>query len=110
VLDLLLMEDFDGVEELRRQALQTTVVGVCDCGCPTIYLCVAQGATPAPIQSRLAPVEARVSPQSDEPPGEVILFLKDGWLDSLEYVFYTDLPPSDWPSASRLGVVGNPRR
>ncbi|GAA4608071.1 hypothetical protein BJY16_006655 [Actinoplanes octamycinicus] len=36
VLDALLAVDFEGVEELRRQAAGALVVGTCACGCPSI--------------------------------------------------------------------------
>ncbi len=36
VLNALLSADFDGVEDLRRQATDVAVVGVCGCGCPSI--------------------------------------------------------------------------
>ena len=36
VLDALLLAEFDGVEDLRRQAKTALVVGECGCGCPSI--------------------------------------------------------------------------
>ncbi|WIM92522.1 hypothetical protein ACTOB_004465 [Actinoplanes oblitus] len=36
VLDALLAVDFEGVEELRRQAAEAQVVGACGCGCPSV--------------------------------------------------------------------------
>lgn len=36
VLEALLAVDFDGAESLRRQAANVVVVGMCDCGCPSI--------------------------------------------------------------------------
>jgi hypothetical protein len=36
VLEALLAVDCEGVEELRRQAADVVVVGVCSCGCPSI--------------------------------------------------------------------------
>jgi len=36
VLQMMLSPDFDGVEDLRRQAVEVAVVGGCDCGCPSI--------------------------------------------------------------------------
>jgi hypothetical protein len=36
VLDALLSVEFDGVEDLRRQAKTAVVVGECGCGCPSI--------------------------------------------------------------------------
>lgn len=109
VLDLLLEGSFDGVEELRVQAATAFVSGRCGCGCPTVYVTVAPDTPPAPIASRLVPVAARVSPLTDEPPGEIILFLDDGRLTSMEYVFYSDQPPTHWPATERLSIVFLPR-
>ncbi|MEU4807142.1 hypothetical protein [Actinosynnema sp. NPDC023587] len=36
VLDALLAVEFEGVEDLRRQAAAVVVAGTCDCGCPSI--------------------------------------------------------------------------
>jgi hypothetical protein len=42
--------------------------------------------------------------------GDVVLFVKAGRLDSLEYVYYTDSPPRQWPPADRMTVVEVPPR
>lgn len=36
VLEALLTVDFEGVEILRRQAMDVVVAGMCGCGCPSI--------------------------------------------------------------------------
>ena len=36
VLNALLSVDFDGVQGLRSEAEQATVVGGCGCGCPSV--------------------------------------------------------------------------
>lgn len=105
VLTRLLAEDFDGAAELRAQAINASVVGRCDCGCPSIYLAPPSGSPRANLTSRLAPSEGRVAPKSEgEPPGEIILFLDDGKLSYLEYVYYGSVPPS-WPPLSRITTV-----
>jgi hypothetical protein len=102
VLSLLLAEDFDGADALREQARDVSVVGHCDCGCPSIYLAPPSGSPRAHLTSRLATVEGRVTPESDgEPPGEIILFVDDGKLSYLEYVYYGSAPRS-WPPTSRI--------
>jgi hypothetical protein len=37
-----------------------------------------------------------------DPPSDVILFVKDGYLQSLEYVSYTSNQPQDWPDVEAL--------
>ena len=102
VLDQLLNTEFPGVRELRDQAVDVQVVGRCACGCPSIDLDASRDLRQAPVSDGLAPAELRVTPLADEPEGDVILFVKDGRLSYLEYVYYTDRPPSSWPSQDRL--------
>lgn len=105
VLAVLLEPEFDGVRELRQQATALQVVGQCDCGCPTVDLRTGGPAALALRQRRLSPTEGRVAPQHDEPPGEILLFLEDGRIVSMEYVYYTDQPPAAWPDLHRVTIV-----
>ena len=81
------------------------VTGKCDCGCPSIELTVAQEVPRSTVPHRLAPVEGVVALAADGPPGEVILLVDDGKLSYLEYVHYSDPPPSDWPAIERITVT-----
>ncbi len=47
VLDLLLVEDFDGTPARREQARGASVMGHCDYGCPSVYLAPNADASPA---------------------------------------------------------------
>jgi hypothetical protein len=100
VLEKLLAADFAGAEHLREQVDTTAVVGRCDCGCPTIDLRVAPSALPADVAR--SPVPSELRDTSVDPPGDVILFVKDGHLQSLEYLSYTSDPPLDWPDVEAL--------
>ena len=109
VLALLLSVEFPGVDELRVQAGSASVVGGCNCGCPSISIAVSDYTPPASgLTSRLAPTEGVVSPQGDDVPGEIILFVDDGRLSYLEYVYY-DAPPTAWPALDRISVSAQPR-
>ncbi len=104
VLALLLGVEFPGVDALRVQAGSALVVGGCDCGCPSIAFEVPDDAPLASgLSSRLAPAEGVVSPQGEGVPGEIILFVDDGRLSYLEYVYY-DAPPKEWPALDRISV------
>jgi hypothetical protein len=107
ILVALLDPDFPGVGELRSRLPHTMVVGGCDCGCPTVYLAISSDVDRSSVRGigRLAPVEARIAPVDQEPPGEILLFVDDSGLNSLEYVSYADRPPGAWPSLDRLTVV-----
>jgi hypothetical protein len=107
VLSLLLQPEFSGVEELRRQVAGLRVIWQCDCGCPTINFQIA-GDAPSAAFSEVSPVELRVSPEGGEPTGDIILFLKNAQLSSLEYVYYTDQPPDRWPMRDRLSTFELP--
>ncbi len=107
VLSLLLQPEFSGVAELRRQVAALRVVWQCDCGCPTVNFQVA-GDAPLAGFSELSPVELRVSPEGGKPTGDILLFLKNGRLSSMEYVYYTDRPPDRWPMRDRLSPFERP--
>jgi hypothetical protein len=49
-----------------------------------------------------------VSPQGDDVPGEIILFVEEGRLSYLEYVYY-DARPLEWPALDRISVSAEPR-
>jgi hypothetical protein len=108
ILDHLLSLEFEGVEQLRRQAAEATVVGRCDCGCPTIEIETTASALAVPLEGRLAPIEGRVLPIADEPSGDVILFVDDGRLSSLELVWYTETPAEAWPPVARVELFRRP--
>jgi hypothetical protein len=107
IVSVLLAPDFPGASELRAQVPEACAVGLCGCGCPSVEIEVPPSIAPSPVQtrSRLAPFEGRVSPLADEPPGDIILFVDDGYLSYLEYVSYVDLAPTEWPPLSRVSVL-----
>jgi hypothetical protein len=97
-LDFMLSPDDSRLEPLREQAKTARVTGMCTCGCATIDLAVdRQTSTRAPglrspavdsySRNRVDSVEAR----------DLILFVDDGWLSSLEVVFYDGPPPAEFP-------------
>jgi hypothetical protein len=107
-LAYLLSEDFEGVEELRIQAAAASVIGRCACGCATITLSVDRRAAPeAPSSIPYPAVEARTHWGEPEPPVEefiqVLLFVRDGWLESLELLYYDQPPPRELPPIEGLG-------
>ncbi len=109
MLALLLSVEFPGVGELRVQAGSAAAVGGCDCGCPSIAFEVSDDAPLASgLSSRLAPAEGVVRPRGEGVPGEIILFVDDGRLSYLEYVYY-DAPPTEWPALDRISVSVQPR-
>ena len=99
VLNHLLAGDFPGSAELRRQAESAVVTGKCPCGCATIDLAVDASAAPAHVE-RNVPVES-LSREAD-PPFEILLFVENGRLSSLEIVTYADEPIRSFPPPAAL--------
>ena len=100
LLDSLLDHDFDGVAELRAQALRATASTSCECGCVTIDLHVPDD---APVSAAVgpAPVEGTGVEAAGEPIGGVLLFLAEGRLSGLE-VHSVDEPVSVVPPVERV--------
>ena len=98
VLDFMLGVDDPRLEPLRRQASTATVSGHCGCGCPTIGLTVDRTqARPAHGLGHAA-VDARRRGAYGAPDYcELILFVRDGLLSSLELVCY-ERPIPEFPS------------
>ena len=86
---------------LRQQAVDVMAVGGCDCGCGTIDLVPAPGATPASVRNYV-PVEANLQNVDGAPIGGVLLFVADGLLDRLEVYSYGDSGPLEMPPVERL--------
>jgi hypothetical protein len=108
------MED-SRVEPLRTQARDVLVVGECACGCATIDLRVGPTrAEPAVGFERRPAIEARTTvPASDDPERgyELLLFLDNGWLSSMEIVYYGETIPTEFPPAGAWDapfILGEP--
>jgi hypothetical protein len=105
VLDLLLSAEFAGVGVLREQARSVVVTGGCDCGCPTVDLRVGGDVRAvAGLGSGLVLAQGVVSVAGQDAAEEIILFLRDGRLSCLEYVWLEE-PPRQWPARERISVV-----
>lgn len=99
---------FPDVDIYRRQADHLRVTGKCDCGCPTVNFTVdASRAQQATFHGDpLLPIEAEIG--ADENYMQLILFARDGWLESLELVYYNSIPPRAFPALADLHVVTRP--
>lgn len=105
LLALLNYADFDGRDALLAQVDVARVVGFCGCGCATVDI----GIDSAPATTSVAlpiPNEAVVVDDDGEAIGGVLLFVKDGHLNSLEVYDYGGGPISPFPPAERLKLLG----
>ena len=80
LLDFMLTVDFPGRDELKSQAACEEVCWECDCGCGTVNFELKEPCTRAPAHEPI-PVEAYRDAL------EVLLFVKVGFLSSLEIVW-----------------------
>jgi hypothetical protein len=90
---------FDGASELQRQVDHATVVG----GIPTLLeLRVDESVPVAKREDGPIPVRALVEGTDDEIEGEVLVWVKDGYLSGLELAWFTDDPPTKMPTADSI--------
>ena len=97
LLEFLLSAEFFGREELRAQLPRVEVTGTCECGCGTVDLTV-KGQAARAICREPIPVEARGAGL------DVLLFVRDGLLSSLEIVSYGDARPLPYPRPGDLSL------
>lgn len=106
VLDRLLTMEFEGVQELRKQARH--ILGVesnCTCGCPSITPFVDCTQAPPAPGPRYLPVELVELTRPSGISRTVICFLDaDGYLGNLECVYYDDAI-AEWPSVNNSVVL-----
>lgn len=105
LLRLLADDAFAGVAEYRAQVDHVTVVGGCSCGCPTIELAVDRARAPQSPNpgTPLLPLEGERGDGDDFI--QLIVFARDGWLESLELVYYADAPPTELPDPASWRIV-----
>jgi hypothetical protein len=102
---LLPVGGFPDAENYRAQIEHLTVTDRCPCGCPTVSFTVDTSVVaPASFHGNpLLPIEALAGEGEDLL--HLILFARDGLLESLELVYYSKEPPPDFPDPPALRVV-----
>jgi hypothetical protein len=99
LLSILQEQRFPHASVLAAQVPRTVVIG----GAPTfVDLMVEGSAPPADCPDGPVPGRAIVEGHDDEPVGEILLWVKNGYLDGLEYAWYTDEAPVAFPPVERL--------
>jgi|SRR5215467_13329491 len=104
LLEFLLAADFPGKEILASQSANLEVVRECDCGCGTVNFRGAESAPQASVREPI-PVEAYGVGV------EVLLFVRGGYLRSLEVVHHGDPVSASYPAVEKLHlwIPGTPR-
>ena len=104
LLEFLLSADFPGNDRLLSQSAKVEVVRECDCGCGTVNFRGAESAPQARVREPI-PVEAYGDGV------EVLLFVRGGYLRSLEVVHHGDPGFGSYPALEKLHlwIPGTPR-
>jgi hypothetical protein len=95
VIEFLLAADFAGRNELKEQLESVEVVWECDCGCGTVNFQVT-GSVGRALTKEPIPVEANGHGL------DVLLFVRGGFLSSLEIVDHGDARPLPYPTVDSL--------
>jgi hypothetical protein len=97
-LTCLLQPPVPAAAALRSQAVFVSVVGGCSCGCPTVDLNVDLTKSRR-VDTDNGVVTARI--RDLEEGLEVMVFIRDGVISSLELTF-ADTPPQSFPPCDHL--------
>jgi hypothetical protein len=97
---ILYVEDVPGVEELRSQVPHVRAVY----GLVTQLDLVVDDGQPATIADGHYPVTALVVGEKGEPIGHIDLWIKDGWLGGIEYSWFTEEMPVEYPAPHQLAL------
>jgi hypothetical protein len=108
LLDAALAHDFVGVEALRAQTVGVQARPGCSCGCGTIELVPQDQEAPRSSAASPVPAEGRVRDGEGNEIGGLLVFVRDGLLDSLEVYSY-DEPPLPLPDPGRVDWQVFPR-
>lgn len=90
-----------GALQLRAQVEAARVSG----GLPTLLdLDVPATVERAPVEDGPLPQRAFVTGSRGEMEGELLVWVRDGYLSSLEFAWYTDTTPSGMPTLERVQI------
>ncbi len=103
LLDWILRQlDFPGSDEILQQVAHMTVVG----GPITMLdLRITEPSPASAFADGPAPMSATVTDTAGEAVGELLVWLKDGYLDGLEFAWWTDEAPNRLPVPEQIRVT-----
>jgi hypothetical protein len=103
-LEVLLVGEEPAFVALRRQIPFARGVSGCLCGCPSVGMEVDRSAVPPAPSGETGTVDGWY----DDRIHDVVLFIEDGYLSSVELNSVSDDVPTDWPDPAILDP--SPRR
>lgn len=87
---------------LAAQISKARVLG----GIPTLLrIGVDRDETPVALPDGPLPVRALVDDRRGRPAGEVLVWIKSGYVTALEYAWVTDQPPAALPPADAIRII-----
>jgi hypothetical protein len=95
---ILWLEGFRGAEELRAQIGHVRATW----GRTTEMDLEVTNAVPAAVSDGVLSVAALVVDADEQPEGLITVWVKGGYLSGLEYSWFTDRMPTEYPSPDRL--------
>jgi len=104
VLRHLIVSELDEPEVLLRQIPFAHVTRHWIEGLPSIDIEVEPGVERATTTTRTLSTEGNVSNENGDPIGLIVVWLEQGALAGLEYAWFTDEPPTEWPSDDQISV------
>jgi hypothetical protein len=93
---------FPGSDELRCQVASVKVV---DGPMTMLDLQVQEMISTSAVKNGPIPLSAIVSDASGMAIGELLIWVKDGWLSTLEFAWWEDNPPNQLPSLDQVRVT-----
>jgi hypothetical protein len=103
VAEFLLSVEFSGRDELRKQLKSAQVTGTCECGCGTINIRVSD-------TSERAAATQRVVVEAYGKGVDVLMFVRDGLLSSIEIVDHGDARALSYTRPEELTLWVPPSR
>ena len=95
---ILWLEDFPGAEELRAQIGHVRATW----GRTSEMDLEVTNAVPAAVSDGVLSVSALVVDADERPDGFITVWVKGGYLSGLEYSWFTERMPTEYPSPDRL--------
>lgn len=108
VLTFILAADFAGAKELRAQIPYARVESQgleSSPDDPYVDIIVSREALTSPIKDGPIPAGCEVRNDMNEYQGEILIWIKDGYLSLIEYAWVTDEMPTALPPVTDLTLV-----
>jgi len=104
ILRLLLTSEVEEQRVLLAQLPLARVTRQWVEGLPSVDIEVDPSAPRAVSTERVLSLEGQVTTEDGEPSGLILVWLENGALSGIEYAWYSDKPPTNWPDDERISI------